>query len=410
VTASFARYVAGLSTSIANASSNGGNSDTYQYVYRGPSINPNGVIETATPAAIQQVFDWFFANGGSNLPLTGTPNIPGVTPQIQGSLTSPNVLEYASGLSRNWGSRATVRADVIYRDYRDFYVSRTDMSTGKVTDKLGRTFDLTLIENADHLKRRYAGLSTQATLRLASRLDAGATYTLSHAWGNVDGENAGAGPTADASLQYPEYKQESWNYPEGDLAIDQRHRARIWANYALPWVPRLTVSLLQTLESGTPYGAVSTSGVNTLPYVTNPGYLTPLPANQTVYYFTARDAYHTEGQVRTDFAATYAYNTPGLRKVQLFGQVQVINLFNQFQLCGCGASVSQSGGGVNAGRIDQTVRTSVTVPASYQTFNPFTTAPVQGVNWDLAPTFGTALNRMAYTSPRALRLSFGIRF
>ena len=101
-----------------------------------PSINGSGIIETATPAAIQQVFRWFFDNGGPNLPLTGTPNIPGVTPQIHDSLTSPNVYEYASGLSRNWGSRAAVRADFIYRDYRDFYVTRTDMSTGKVTDKL----------------------------------------------------------------------------------------------------------------------------------------------------------------------------------------------------------------------------------------------------------------------------------
>lgn len=410
VTASFARYVAGLSTSIANASSTGGNSDTYQFVYRGPSINGNGAVETATAAAIQQVFDWFFANGGASLPLTGTPNIPGVTPQIQKSLTSPNVLEYATGLSRNWGSRAAVRTDFIYRDYRDFYITRTDMGTGKVTDKLGRTFDLTLIENGDHLERRYAGVNTQATFRFNQAFDAGVTYTLSHAWGNVDGESAGAGPTADGSLQYPEYKQASWNYPVADLSIDQRHRARVWANYGLPWVPRLTVSLLQTLESGAPYGAVSTSGVNTQLYVTNPGYTTPLPANQTVYFFTARDAFRTEGQARTDIAATYVYNTPGLHRVQLFGQLQLINLFNQFQLCGCGSSVTQSGGGVNVGRIDQTVRTSVTMPASYQTFNPFTTAPVQGVNWDLAPTFGTALNRMAYTSPRAFRVTFGVRF
>jgi outer membrane receptor for ferrienterochelin and colicin len=409
VTASLARYVAPLATVVANASSAGGNSDTYQFVYRGRSINATGAV-TPTPVAVRQVLDWFFASGGSSLPLTGTPNIPGVTPQIRDSLLSPNVLEYASGLSRTWGSRGAVRADFVFRDYGDFYAQRTDMSTGKVTDKLGRTFDLALIENTNHLERRYAGLSAQATYRLGSALDAGAAYTLSRAWGNVDGETAAAGPTADVSLQYPEYKQASWNYPEGDLAVDQRHRSRLWANYFVPRVPRLTLSVLQTIESGAPYGAVSTSGVNTQLYVTNPGYETPLPPNQTVYFFTARDAYRTEGQVRTDVAVSYAYNTPGLRRLQLFGQVQVINLFNQFQLCGCGASVSQSGGGVIVGRIDQTVNTSVTAPAQYQTFNPFTTAPVQGVNWDVAPTFGTAVNRMAYTSPRAVRLTFGVRF
>ena len=83
VTGSLARYVAAFNGGIANASSSGGNSDTYQYVYRGPSINASNTVETQTPAAVQQVFDWFFANGGPNLPLTGTPNIPGVTPQIR---------------------------------------------------------------------------------------------------------------------------------------------------------------------------------------------------------------------------------------------------------------------------------------------------------------------------------------
>jgi len=38
-------------------------------------------------------------------------------------------------------------------------------------------------------------------------------------------------------------------------------------------------------------------------------------------------------------------------------------------------------------RIDQTVRTNVSNPATYASFNPFTTTPVQGVNWDYAPTF-----------------------
>ena len=66
--------------------------------------------------------------------------------------------------------------------------------------------------------------------------------------------------------------------------------------------------------------------------------------------------------------------------------------------------------GVTQTRIEQTVRTSVSHPALYTSFNPFTTTPVQGVNWDYAPTFGTALNRLAFTSPRMFRISFGVRF
>jgi hypothetical protein len=121
------------------------------------------------------------------------------------------------------------------------------------------------------------------------------------------------------------------------------------------------------------------------------------------YYVTRRDAFRTEGQRRTDFAANYAYRIPGRSRVELFGQLQVLNLFNQSQLCGCGQPVSQNGGAVNVARIDQTVRI-------LQPFNPFTTVPVEGVNWMKGPSFGQASNRLAFTSPRSFRGSFGVRF
>ena len=179
-------------------------------------------------------------------------------------------------------------------------------------------------------------------------------------------------------------------------------------------MPRLTLSILQTVESGAPYGAVSASGVNAQLYVTNPGYLNPPSATQTFYYFTARDAFRTEREVRTDFAANYAYRIPGGRGVELFAQMQVINLFNRFQLCGCGATVFGTGSAANAGgtniqRIDTTVLTPGTT-ARFAAFNPFTTTPVQGVNWDLGPNFGRAVSRLAYTTPQSLRMSFGVRF
>src|SRR6185295_7774402 len=99
------------------------------------------------------------------------------------------------------------------------------------------------------------------------------------------------------------------------------------------------------------------------------------------------------------------------RGLELFGQLQLINVFNQFQLCACGNTVFSNGGMIN---VTQTIDTTLRVPANsggaYQTFNPFTTTPVEGVNWALGPNFGHAVNRMAYTTPRTMRLSFGIRF
>ena len=106
----------------------------------------------------------------------------------------------------------------------------------------------------------------------------------------------------------------------------------------MPKVEGLTVSVLQTLTSGVPVRR--DRAVATQPYVTNPGYLTPPPATGTAavtYYFTPRDAFHTEGERRTDLAVSYNFGSHRLGRVQPFAQLQVLNLFNQFQLCGCGS-------------------------------------------------------------------------
>jgi hypothetical protein len=373
--------------------------------------------------AIRQLFDWFFANGGTNLPLSGAPTIPGVSPQI-GDLTSPSAWEYATGVSRSLGDRATFRADFIYRDYQDQYVDRT-FPGQSVQDSEGRSYDARLIETDDEgiLKRRYAGVTFQGAYRWTT-FDVGGNYTLSRNWGNVEGETVANGPISFEGTRYPEYKQESWSYPEGDLSSDQRHRSRLWFNYRPAFLQGLTLSVLELLESGVPYNAggreinspdASTSAVDARPYVTNPGYLTPPTPQQTPYFYTARDAFRTESQIRTDFAVNYVYRIPGGRGVELFGQLQVLNLFDQSQLCACGGTAFGTGsagnaGGVNIQRLSTTVLTPVSTPARFAAFNPFTTVPVRGVNWDLGPTFGQAVNRFAYTTPQSIRVSFGVRF
>jgi len=429
VTASVAKYVDGILNSIADSTSPAGNADSYTFRYTGPAINgdPNAATPLPTATALQQLFAWFNANGGANLPLNGTPTVRGVSPQIRGSLDPPSVWEYATGVGRQLGNRASVRADFNYRKWDNFYIIVTDTTTGKATDTRsfapaavrGRQYDLSYITNdtSGTLKRQYAGVTLSGTYRVGAKTDVGGNYTLARLWGNVDGETPNNGPISDGRFQYPEYVRASWNSPDGDLSLDQRHRARMWINYGVPMVPgSLTVSLLESLEAGVPYSgsnqnAASANGVNSAAFVTNPGYLTPPDSTSITYYYTARDAFRTEGQRRTDLAVSYSYGIGvGSRKVDLFIQGQMINVFNQAQLCGCGASVFNNGGNVQNQFVDTSVRTSVTNPTVYQTFNPFVTTPVQGTNWDFGPNFGHALNRFAYTSPREYRVTFGVRF
>jgi hypothetical protein len=199
-------------------------------------------------------------------------------------------------------------------------------------------------------------------------------------------------------------------------------------NYRPEFARGLTLTFLQVMESGVPYGGggreaiapngAVTSGVDTRPYVTNPGYLAPPSGSNTTYFYTARDAFRTEAQYRSDMGLNYAYRIPGGRGLELFGQLQVINLFNQSQLCVCGGTAfgtgasgggSQDAGGVNIQRINTAILTPVST-ASLQPFNPFTTVPVRGVNWDFNQNFGKAVNRFAYTTPQSMRVSFGVRF
>jgi len=424
LTGSVAKYVAAIAQSVADASSAGGNPQTRQYVYRGPDINPdpNGAL-VASDVAIRQLFNWFLPLRDT-LPLAAAPVIPGVSPVI-GDLKSPSTWEFAGGVNRQFGQRAAVRADFVYRKYGDFYADSTTPNR-RVQDTEGRSYDLITVANdSDLLFRRYKGLTLQGTYRWTAA-DIGGNYTISRNWGNFEGETVGNGPIRFEGTRFPEYKQASWNYPEGDLSTDQRHRSRLWLNYRP--LNGLTLTALQSLETGIPYPpggrdvstpTAATSGIDPRPYVTNPGYLNPPDANNTPYYFMARDAFRTEAQIRTDFAANYVYRIPGAHGVELFGQLQVLNLFNQSQLCACGGTAFGTGAAGNAGGINvQRLSTAVLTPGAlipgttnrYAAFNPFTTTPVRGVNWDLSPTFGQAVSRFAYTTPQSMRLSFGVRF
>ena len=421
VTGSFAKYVAGLNNAIADSSSAAGNPATLQYTYQGPAINPdvNAANLVTSDVALQQLFAWFNANGGTNMTPTSS-SVPGVSVTIPNSLISPNVRAYAAGVSRQLTSRAVLRADYSYRDYRDFYSARIDPSTGIVVDQFGNKSDLAIIENTNDLKRRYSGVTISGRYRINSRSDAGGSYTLSRLWGNFDGENVASGPLTTDLFQYPEYRQQSWFAPEGDLAADQRHRAILWLNYGVPKVEGLTISVLQDLATGVPYGAggglasgqsgfSASAVVDARPYVTDPGYATPQGGSRETYYYTARDAFRTESSRRTDMAANYTYRVPGNRSLEAFFQAQVLNVFNVQDLCACGSDVFNNGGGVALNRIGSGVLTPVSTP-TLAPFNPFTTTPVQGVNWNYNSNWGTPLNRFAFTSPRTFRMTFGLRF
>jgi hypothetical protein len=419
ITASFAKYVSSISNAIAEVSP-AGSPASYQWFYQGPSIN-DGAPTLAPPDAIRAVFDWFDANGGTNRTPTSA-DIPGVNTFVGDSLNSPYAYEYSAGVNRTIGQRGTVRVDYVFRDYNDFYITRTDLSTGTATSPTGQRFDINLIENSNDLERRYQGGTVSGTYRFEAGITAGVAYTLSRTWGNFDGENPASGPLSAYLFSYPEYREARWNQPEGDLLGDQRHRLRLWGTYRLP-IPEgagaIDLGLLHTFATGVPLsagGATSAAPgtgigqINPRPYVGNPGYVNPLGNTSTVeYFFFERDRFRTESQNRTDFSLNYSYR---VGPADLFFHGEVLNVFNVYQLCGCGGTVFNNGGGSDIRTINTSVQTASNAPATAPlvAFNPFTETPVEGTNWRLGPTFGQAISRFAYTTPRTFRFNFGVRF
>ncbi|MEA2563302.1 MAG: hypothetical protein QOH06_4806 [Acidobacteriota bacterium] len=400
--ASYGEYVPAIASTQANGTAQGGNPATYQWFYRGPSINadPNGPL-VGTEEAMNIIFNWFNSQGGnantSNIRLV---DIPGATTRIIGSLDSPHTVEYVLGGAKRLGSNGIFRADLVHREGHDFYVNRTDRTTGNTVTPSGQNANVTFIENEDSLLERvYDGLHTQFQLRPSDRFFFGGNYTFSHTRGNFDGETAANGPVASGILQFPEYKDLAWNNPRGDLATDQRHRARLWMVYNILTRGRnnLNVSLLQNYASGTPYGAVGAVdtrfNATTNPTgVVNPGYAIP-PASVT-YYFTNRDAFHTDDITSTDLSLNYGFtlNTFG-KEVEIYFQPELLNAFDE----------------QGVGFVNQAVQTA-TNTAGLQRFDPFTTKPVEGVHWRRGPNFGKATNELHYQQPRTFRMSVGFRF
>lgn len=408
--ASYAKYVGGIQETLLDSASNAGQPSTFIWYY---STVPGGPVATPinSPAgstlvtraqALQQVFNWFFAQNCPNIATCKLPLayalVSGLSRQIPADgLNTPYANEYTAGANGSIG-RFSYRADVVRREFKDSYYTLLNIGTGKAADAVGNKYDIGIQGNTNDLVRNYTGLQTQFQYRL-QRLTLTANWTWSHTLGNNDGEAGNNGPIASAFKTYPEYKDPAWNNPTGSLATDQRHRVRIFGSYDVPFVPEkigvLSVGLVQSYDTGAPYGAVGT--VRSRDFITNPGYQTR-PSSVT-YYYTARDAFRTNDIKRTDLSLNFATKIGGV--VEIFVQPQVINLFN------------------NQGKIavDQTVQTFATT-TGYLNFNPFTTTPVQGArntttptaNWNYGPLFGAARSVLDYQQPRTFLATVGLRF
>jgi outer membrane receptor for ferrienterochelin and colicin len=392
-TLGYGQYVSAIANGIADQSAEGGTPAIQNYIYAGPNLNLDPADPDAnTDEALAIVENWWFNEygGPDNFALLSFARIPGVSDVIGDDLGSPYVDEWTFGVTKRLGSRGLIRADLIYRAFKDMYATRVDLSTGQVTDQFGQVFDLAIVENNDSVfERTYNGLHLAFQYQLSERWNTGANWTWSHTYGNFDGEGLQVGPFSDQNLKYPEYREPEWNFPRGDLATDIRHKINAWVSYDIFATERhaLSATLFQSFFSGAPYSAVGS--VISADFVPNPGYAIP-PTDGVTYYFSPRGAFSTDDIATTDLAFNYSLF---FRDIEIFIQPEIRNLWN------------------SDGVID--VNTTVfdaTNDASLSTFDPFTETPVEGVHYRLGDEFGEPQNPNDYQDPRTFTVSVGARF
>jgi carboxypeptidase family protein/TonB-dependent receptor-like protein len=410
VTANYARYVSKVDQGPADNTAAAGRYASYYWDYKGPLINPKGTPldqMLPVPEVIKRVFDWFNSVGGTkNTSFLTDSNIPGTTSKFEHSLRAPHMDEQSLGYGFAFGPNGFVRADVLHRSWKDFYVVRRTRNTGTAVDPNGTIFDVGVIENASSgLSRKYNGLQLQGAYRLLNMINLGGNYTYSKLRGNVEGEQPSFATTFTDFHNYPEYTDFTQNNPVGFLNEDMRHRANLWADYN-PHIGfgEFTVSVLERYHSGLPYSASSTIDVrNTTSTgpgangVANPGY--QRPPTSVAYFFSDRGAFRLDAITSTDLALRY---TIPVVKVGVTFLGDVVNVFNEHGI-------------EDPDFVTQTVltrRNGAKLPSGNTAvaFNPFKETPVYGVNWEKSATFGRPNSADAYQTARYYRLAVRVRF
>jgi outer membrane receptor for ferrienterochelin and colicin len=424
LTASYAQYASRIVDGPASSQAAAGSPATIYFQYNGPAINPAGTPVDQlvdTHKALELMFDWFQKQCNAqgkcftdNLdlirttgPFGGTASVPGYTSRISGNLTSPYVSEFTVGYGAQWLPNLVTRVDLISRDWKEFYAFRVDATTPRETDFLGLAHDVSIVGNTNDITRKYRGIQLQSNWR-PNRFNVGLNYTYSTLKGNDEQESATSGTVGNApgAIFYPELNSFAQRLPEGYLAQDERHRARLWVGYDVPMpnvLGALNISLLQNFDSGLPYSAVQLIDIGNYAddLLKNTTYVAAPTEPQ--YYFSKRGDFRLDDISSTNLSLNYRYP---IGRVELFAFGQALNVFNRQAIT----------------VVNTTVNTADT-SSNFLPFNPFTDTPKEcpqgtpgaeckamGANWQKGSSFGKAASNTSYQQARTYRVSFGLRF
>jgi carboxypeptidase family protein/TonB-dependent receptor-like protein len=422
--ANYSEYVGRLAETVAGRGSSAGNPAVLRFAYAGPDLP---LMDSRQ--ALTQVFQWFLANGGITRPVISS-NIPGFNTRLQGQIKSPNMREITVGAGTQIG-QGLFRADYINRNWRHFYAQFNTLANGTVINPANnQPADLSLIGNSNVPDRKYWAAQFQGQYQLPRSFTVGGNYTYSKLRGNVEGESLGGGPGtfAGSTVSYPEFQGFAQNAPIGFLNADQRHKLRVWGDWAIRTpIGRFNFGLLERYDSGVPFSAFASTPITSAMLVDankNPIFPNGAPRDPSktyanappsvTYFFSPRGAFRADAIVATDVALNYELP---IRNVAIFAKGEVRNALNHKAV-------------VLPSSIDTTVYTANNPGRGLSPFNPFTQTPIQcpqgntamqcqalGANFQLGPKFGQATGTPttftqngSFQLPRTYLFSVGARF
>lgn len=222
----------------------------------------------------------------------------------------------------------------------------------------------TTIKNDPNLKRDYLGLELQLTRKVDETFAYGGAFTWSRLKGNIEGGQSGIYDEKNNFGVESTIPADHLS-PYGRLEADMPYKLNLWGNYTEKiGKGKLNLSAMYYYTSGEPYSKTGANAPTNAPEEY---------AKTYTKFFGARGAYRFPATSHTDLQIGYSY--PVWNAVELYGRLNITNIFNHQIQSGWDTTASAATG-----------------------------------NWVPDPNYGKAGSSNDYIDARRFNLACGLRF
>ena len=173
--ASYATYVSSLVNGIANSGSNAGGAARFDFQYLGPAINldPNAGTLVSTPGCAAHPVRLVQRQRRHDARQRRRGAARRQPPRLAGSPLAERRRVRRRRDQAARAARAGARRRASTASSRTSTRPASTPTTGQVTNNLGQTFDINIIENTNDVERKYKGLNVSTSWRPTDRDHAG---------------------------------------------------------------------------------------------------------------------------------------------------------------------------------------------------------------------------------------------